>query len=153
MLYNTTCTCICIVHVHVHGSTLIKQGITCGVVMSSNTLEILSTLCIYILYYSSNPCVDYILMHYIVCVWLSTRRGTLLSTAIFFYAATSPVNGYFGGALYSRMGGGELICVYMYMYMGGGGLPWVCHVALLFVWPCLLLSSFLLHLCNIYMYM
>ncbi len=33
------------------------------------------------------------------------RRGTLLSTAIFLYAATSPVNGYFGGALYSRMGG------------------------------------------------
>ena len=36
---------------------------------------------------------------------LSSRRGTLLSTAIFFYAATSPVNGYFGGALYSKMGG------------------------------------------------
>ena len=33
------------------------------------------------------------------------RRGSLLSTAIFVYAATSPVNGYFGGGLYSRMGG------------------------------------------------
>ena len=33
------------------------------------------------------------------------RRGTLLSTAIFLYAATSPVNGFFGGALYSRLGG------------------------------------------------
>jgi Endomembrane protein 70. len=28
-----------------------------------------------------------------------------LSTAIFVYAATSPVNGYFGGSLYARMGG------------------------------------------------
>ena len=33
------------------------------------------------------------------------RRGSLLSTAIFVYAATSPVNGYFGGGMYSRMGG------------------------------------------------
>ncbi|CAI8002148.1 Transmembrane 9 superfamily member 3 [Geodia barretti] len=36
---------------------------------------------------------------------LYTERGTLLSTAIFMYAATSPINGYFGGALYSKMGG------------------------------------------------
>merc|ERR1712198_319016 len=36
---------------------------------------------------------------------LYTERGSLLSTAIFVYAATSPVNGYFGGGLYSRMGG------------------------------------------------
>ena len=28
---------------------------------------------------------------------LYTERGSLLSTAIFVYAATSPVNGYFGG--------------------------------------------------------
>lgn len=28
-----------------------------------------------------------------------------MSTAIFVYAATSPVNGYFGGSLYARMGG------------------------------------------------
>ncbi len=33
------------------------------------------------------------------------RRGSLLSTAIFVYAATAPVNGYFSGGLYSRMGG------------------------------------------------
>lgn len=33
------------------------------------------------------------------------RRGSLLSTAIFVYAITSPVNGYFGGSLYARMGG------------------------------------------------
>lgn len=34
-----------------------------------------------------------------------SRRGSLLSTAIFVYAATAPVNGYFGGSLYARMGG------------------------------------------------
>lgn len=36
---------------------------------------------------------------------LYTERGSLLSTAIFVYAATAPVNGYFGGSLYSKMGG------------------------------------------------
>ncbi|KAF2899097.1 hypothetical protein ILUMI_07086 [Ignelater luminosus] len=36
---------------------------------------------------------------------LYTERGSLLSTTIFVYAATSPVNGYFGGSLYARMGG------------------------------------------------
>lgn len=36
---------------------------------------------------------------------LYTERGSLLSTAIFVYAATAPVNGYFGGSLYCRMGG------------------------------------------------
>ncbi|XP_013794666.1 transmembrane 9 superfamily member 3-like [Limulus polyphemus] len=36
---------------------------------------------------------------------LYTERGSLLSTSIFVYAATSPVNGYFGGSLYSRMQG------------------------------------------------
>ena len=29
----------------------------------------------------------------------------MLSTAIFVYAATAPVNGYSGGSLYARMGG------------------------------------------------
>ena len=38
------------------------------------------------------------------------RRGSMLSTAIFVYAATSPVNGYFGGSLYSRMGGMYCVC-------------------------------------------
>ena len=38
-------------------------------------------------------------------VMLTFRRGSLLSTSIFVYAATAPVNGYFGGALYARMGG------------------------------------------------
>ncbi|KAK0182565.1 hypothetical protein PV327_000690 [Microctonus hyperodae] len=36
---------------------------------------------------------------------LYTERGSMLSTAIFMYAATSPVNGYTGGGLYARMGG------------------------------------------------
>lgn len=36
---------------------------------------------------------------------LYTERGSLLSTAIFVYAASSPVNGYFGGSLYARFGG------------------------------------------------
>lgn len=36
---------------------------------------------------------------------LYTERGSMLSTAIFVYAATSPVNGYFGGSLYARQGG------------------------------------------------
>lgn len=36
---------------------------------------------------------------------LYTERGSLLSTSIFVYAATSPINGYFGGSLYARMGG------------------------------------------------
>jgi len=36
---------------------------------------------------------------------LYTERGSLVSTAIFVYAATSPINGYFGGSLYARMGG------------------------------------------------
>jgi len=36
---------------------------------------------------------------------LYTERGSLLSTAIFVYAATAPMNGYFGGSLYARMGG------------------------------------------------
>lgn len=36
---------------------------------------------------------------------LYTERGSLLSTVIFVYAATSPVNGYYGGSLYARMGG------------------------------------------------
>ncbi|KAL3876183.1 hypothetical protein ACJMK2_034054 [Sinanodonta woodiana] len=36
---------------------------------------------------------------------LYTERGSLLSTGIFMYAATSPVNGYFGGSLYAKMGG------------------------------------------------
>jgi transmembrane 9 superfamily protein 3 len=40
---------------------------------------------------------------------LYTERGSLLSTAIFVYAATSPINGYFGSSLYSQMGGKKWI--------------------------------------------
>lgn len=40
----------------------------------------------------------------------SCRRGSMLSTAIFVYAATSPVNGYFGGSLYARQGGKSFSC-------------------------------------------
>ena len=29
----------------------------------------------------------------------------MLSTSIFVYAATAPINGYFGGSLYARAGG------------------------------------------------
>ena len=36
---------------------------------------------------------------------LYTERGSLLSTAIFVYAATAPINGYFGASLYAQMGG------------------------------------------------
>ncbi|XP_057314270.1 transmembrane 9 superfamily member 3-like [Hydractinia symbiolongicarpus] len=36
-------------------------------------------------------------------------RGSIMSTIIFVYAATSPVNGFFGGSLYSRLGGKEWI--------------------------------------------
>jgi len=36
-------------------------------------------------------------------------RGSIMSTIIFVYAATSPVNGFFGGALYSRQGGKQWI--------------------------------------------
>jgi len=46
-------------------------------------------------------------MHF-VCILLAGvcyRRGSFLSTTIFVYALSSPINGYFGGGLYSRMGG------------------------------------------------
>lgn len=40
---------------------------------------------------------------------LYTERGSLLSAAIFVYAATSPVNGYAGGSMYARFGGKQWI--------------------------------------------
>ena len=52
------------------------------------------------------------------------RRGTLLSTAIFLYATTSPVNGYFGGALYSRLRG-ELVLVERMLGIEGEGSTFV----------------------------
>lgn len=41
-------------------------------------------------------------------VFIFCRRGSMLSTAIFVYAATSPVNGYFGGSLYAKQGGKQV---------------------------------------------
>lgn len=53
------------------------------------------------------------LYRYVKCKWLFVavynRRGSFLSTTIFVYALSSPINGYFGGSLYSRMGG---MCVF-----------------------------------------
>ena len=66
--------------------------------------------CMYV-YALTCPCV------HIICI-LDCRRGTLLSTAIFLYATTSPINGYFGGALYSRLGGKYLhIVAYLLCYV------------------------------------
>ena len=54
-------------------------------------------------------CVILLYMLYIeyLCIFCSVydRRGSFLSTTIFVYALSSPINGYFGGSLYSRMGG------------------------------------------------
>uniref|UniRef100_A0A8C4R6J5 Transmembrane 9 superfamily member n=1 Tax=Eptatretus burgeri TaxID=7764 RepID=A0A8C4R6J5_EPTBU len=58
---------------------------------------------------------------------LYTERGSLLSTAIFVYAATSPINGYFGGSLYARQGGRLWI---KQMFVGAFLVPsLVCGVA------------------------
>ncbi|VDN03011.1 unnamed protein product [Thelazia callipaeda] len=40
---------------------------------------------------------------------LYTERGSLLSAAIFVYAAASPVNGFTGGSMYARFGGKQWI--------------------------------------------
>ncbi len=40
---------------------------------------------------------------------LYTERGSLLSTTIFVYSITAPVNGYFGSSLYAQMGGKKWI--------------------------------------------
>jgi hypothetical protein len=36
---------------------------------------------------------------------LLCRRGSLLSVALLLYTLSSPINGYFGGSLYSQLGG------------------------------------------------
>lgn len=43
-----------------------------------------------------------ILMHVKLFVF---SRGSILSATIFVYAACAPLNGFFGGSLYSRQGG------------------------------------------------
>ncbi|XP_063969180.1 transmembrane 9 superfamily member 3-like [Lytechinus pictus] len=67
----------------------------------------------------------------VFCIWghLYTDRGSILSTAIFAYAATAPVNGYYGGGLYSRIGGKSWI---KQMVLGAFLVPMsVCGVAFL----------------------
>lgn len=49
-----------------------------------------------------------------------TERGSLLSAAIFVYAAASPVNGFAGGSMYARFGGKQWI---RQMVMGAFLLP------------------------------
>lgn len=44
----------------------------------------------------------------------------MLSTAIFVYAATSPVNGYFGGSLYARQGGKLFSCFSIFIAVLSG---------------------------------
>lgn len=44
----------------------------------------------------------------------------MLSTAIFVYAATSPVNGYFGGSLYARQGGKLFSCFSIFIALFNG---------------------------------
>ncbi|KAJ6216190.1 hypothetical protein RDWZM_007347 [Blomia tropicalis] len=58
---------------------------------------------------------------------LYTSRGSMLSTSIFAYAATAPVNGYFGGSLYARFGGRRWI---KQMFLSAFALPtMVCGTA------------------------
>ncbi|EPB68012.1 endomembrane protein 70 [Ancylostoma ceylanicum] len=58
-----------------------------------------------------------------------TERGSLLSAAIFVYAASSPVNGYAGGSMYARFGGRHWI---RQLALGAFLLPsLVCGVAFL----------------------
>ncbi|RWS09662.1 Transmembrane 9 superfamily member 3-like protein [Dinothrombium tinctorium] len=60
---------------------------------------------------------------------LYTERGSLLSTAIFVYAASSPVNGYFGGSLYAQYGGRKWI---KQMFLSAAMLPsLICGTAFL----------------------
>ena len=53
--------------------------------------------------------VTFFVILFVIFGHLYTERGSILSTVIFVYAATSPLNGYFGGSLYSRQGGKQWI--------------------------------------------
>jgi transmembrane 9 superfamily protein 3 len=53
--------------------------------------------------------VTFFVILFVIFGHLYTERGSILSTVIFVYAATSPVNGYFGGSLYARQGGKQWI--------------------------------------------
>ena len=46
------------------------------------------------------------------------RRGSILSTTIFVYAATAPVNGFMGGSLYARQGGKVYLTVIPRVHVG-----------------------------------
>ncbi|XP_012286079.1 transmembrane 9 superfamily member 3 [Orussus abietinus] len=66
---------------------------------------------------------------------LYTERGSMLSTAIFVYAATSPINGYTGGGLYARMGGRVwikqmLVCAFMLPLMVCGTAFFINFIAM-----------------------
>ncbi|XP_065668467.1 transmembrane 9 superfamily member 3 isoform X2 [Hydra vulgaris] len=61
---------------------------------------------------------------------LYTGRGSIMTTIIFVYAATSPINGFFGGALYSKLGGKKWI---RQMFIGAFLLPAVVCSATLMI--------------------
>ena len=46
------------------------------------------------------------------------RRGSILSTTIFVYAATAPVNGFMGGSLYTRQGGKVYLTIIPRVHIG-----------------------------------
>lgn len=49
--------------------------------------------------------VTFVVILFAIAEELYTERGSILNTTIFTYAFLSPVNGYFGGALYAQFGG------------------------------------------------
>ncbi|KAI1715447.1 endomembrane protein 70 domain-containing protein [Ditylenchus destructor] len=59
-----------------------------------------------------------------------TERGSLLSATIFIYALCSPINGYFGGGMYSRVGGRNWI---KQIFMGALLFPTVISIVALSV--------------------
>ncbi|XP_031553580.1 transmembrane 9 superfamily member 3-like [Actinia tenebrosa] len=54
-------------------------------------------------------CVAFLVVLFTIMGDLYTGRGSILSAAIFVYAACAPLNGYFGAGLYSRQGGRQWI--------------------------------------------
>lgn len=69
-------------------STLLASLIGCGYHLTAVTLVVIG---------------------FVIMGELYMGRGSIMSTIIFVYAATSPVNGFFGGSLYSRLGGKQWI--------------------------------------------
>lgn len=58
------------------------------------------------------------------------RRGSLLSATIFIYAICAPINGYFGGSMYSRVDGQHWI---KQMVVGTLLFPAIISTVVLFV--------------------